>query len=75
MTDFLKPLRRRALLTWSCWLLSMGLLWGQIQFSVLHPYARTFALRVLITFAGSLATLLRGVVRIARGPTRSRALA
>ena len=74
MTDVLKSLRRRVILSWLAFLLSVALLWIQFQLSVLRPYAITFTLLLIVTVLSSLAVLLRGLVRIARGPSRTRAV-
>jgi hypothetical protein len=55
--------------------LSVGLLWGQFQLRVLHPYGLVFLALVIVTFAMSLGALVRGLWRLVRGPRRAAALA
>jgi hypothetical protein len=66
----LRPVRRRVLLAWACWLLSLALLWAQHQLAVLHPQALVFLALLLLTWAAGLGGALRGLVRLARGPVR-----
>ena len=68
--NVLQPLRRRAALAWLGWLLSIGLLLAQHYLRVLHPLALVFILLLLVTFAGVVGGLLRGLWRILRGPQR-----
>lgn len=73
--DVLKPLRRRTIIAWVSWCLSIGLLWTQHRLHVLHPYALSWLLLLALTFGAAIGTLLRGVWRVLRGPRRRAALA
>lgn len=73
--DLLRPLRRRALVAWVGWWLSVGFLWFQHRWQVLHPYALPWLLLLALTFGGALAALVRGLWRLLRGPQRRAALA
>ena len=71
----LQPLRRCAVLAWAGWLVSVGLLWGQHQLRVLHPWSFLFLVLLTITVLAALGGLACAVWRVARGPSRLGALA
>ncbi len=70
----LKLLRRCAVIAWASWLVSIGLLWGQHQLRVLHPWSLLFLLLLTVTVLAALCGLVCGVWRVARGPSRLGAL-
>jgi hypothetical protein len=71
----LKLLRRCAVIAWASWLVSIGLLWGQHQLRVLHPWSLLFLLLLTVTVLAALCGLVCAVWRVARGPSRLGALA
>jgi hypothetical protein len=73
--DVLRPLRRRAAVAWAGWALAIGLLWGEHQLRVLHPFSVPLLLLLVVTFAAALGALARGLVRALRGPRRAAVLA
>jgi hypothetical protein len=68
--DRLRPLRRRVVLAWACGLLSAGLLMIQTLLWVIHPWWLVFVILLVGTFVGSVGAMLRGLVRLLRGPRR-----
>src|SRR5262249_42025919 len=63
-------LRCCAAASWGCWLASIGLLWGQHQLRVVHPWSFVFLLLLAVTVLTALCGLACAVWRIARGPNR-----
>src|SRR5262249_3213107 len=74
-----RPLTNRprlcAVIAWGSWFLSIGLLWGQHQLRVLHPWSSLFLLLLAITVLAALYGLTSAVWRVVRGPSRLGALA
>ena len=69
---YLKSLRWSVVLTWVGWLLTTGLLWGEHQLGVLHPYSLLFFFLLLLTILPTLFILTYGFWRLVRGPKRRR---
>ncbi len=70
----LKLLHWCAVIAWASWLVSIGLLWGQHQLRVLHPWSLLFLLLLTVTVLAALCGLVCAVWRVARGPSRLGAL-
>jgi hypothetical protein len=67
--------RRCAAAAWSSWLLSVGLLWGQVKLRVLHPWSLSFVLLLVVTVLAASCGLVSALWLVARGPGRLRASA
>jgi hypothetical protein len=70
-----KLIHRCAVFAWSSWLVSIGLLWGQHQLRVLHPWSSMFLLLLSFTVLTALCGLAGSFWRVVRGPSRLSALA
>ena len=70
----LKLLRRCAVIGWVSWLVCIGLLWGQLQLRVLHPWSSAFLLLLAVTVGAGLCGLIFASWRVVRGPSRLGAL-
>jgi hypothetical protein len=70
-----KLLRWCAPIAWGSWLLSIGLLWGQHQLRVLHPWSLLFLLLLAVTVLAALCGLAGTLWRVVRGLSRLSALA
>jgi hypothetical protein len=68
----LRPLRWSVALTWVGWLMTNGLLWGEYQFAVLHPYSLLFLFLLLLTVLPTLLNVTYGFWGLLRGPRRRR---
>src|SRR5260370_8146033 len=64
----LRPLRWFALLSFSSFVLLVGLLWGQFRFRVLHPSSLCFLVLLALLVGSALGSLVGGLWRIRRGP-------
>jgi hypothetical protein len=70
--NLLRPLRQRVWLAWACGLSSVGLLLVQTLLWVIHPWWPVFVVLLAGTFVAGAGALLRGLVRVLRGPWRRR---
>jgi hypothetical protein len=71
----IRRLQRWVALTWTAWLLSLGLLWWQHLTNVLHPPAFLFVGLLAFTVIAALVAVVNGLWRLLRGPSRGRAVA
>jgi len=71
----LKLLRRYAVIGWSGWLVCIGLLWGQHELRVLHPWSLPFLLLLAVIVLAAPVAIVCAVWQGVRGPRRLGALA